>query len=386
MVKKIYFPVVPRTFQLVNNLLDLNQNKDVLIRVKAPFLYFYDSTESNNPMDMKKIANSIFSIIVALLFGALVILAVGQHPLEVYGIMFTGAFGNMRAIAGTLVKTTTMIFVGLSYGFAFRCGLINIGIEGQLYMGGLFCVLAGTYIHLPAVLHIPLCLLAGFLGGALWGGIVGILRAKFRASEMITTVMMNYIAIYFVTMLVNGPLKETKGTFPQSNPILATAQLPILIPKTHLTIGFFIAILFLVLYALYWKHTSLAYKMEVVGTNMDVAAYAGISVGKMMMLSMFISGGLGGLAGCMEVMGVQHKIMESLSAGYGFDGIAVSLLGGNSALGIFFSSLLFGTLRFGGNAIQMFTSIPIAVIYVLQALVILMIVVDVFRQQSRQRS
>ena len=154
-------------------------------------------------------------------------------------------------------------------------------------MGGLFSAIAGIYLKLPMALHILVCLAAGFIGGAFWGGIVGWLKNRFKASEMITTVMMNYIAIYIVQYMVNGPTKEEKGTYPQSENILESAQLPLLVPKTQLTIGILIA----------------------------VAAYAGMPVKKMVMVAMLVSGGLGGLAGSMEVLGVQHKIMDGLSAG-----------------------------------------------------------------------
>lgn len=335
-------------------------------------------------MNTKKIVKPVLSILLALVAGAFVIAAVGENPLNIYRSMFLGAFGSKSAAAGTLVKTTTMIFVGLSYGFAYKCGLVNIGIEGQLYMGGLLSALVAIYLELPAPIHILLCLAAGFAGGAVWGAIAGWLKNRFHASEMITTVMMNYIATYFVAFMVNGPIKEEKGTYPQSERILDSAQFPILIPGTRLTIGIVIALIAVVLYIIYWRKTSGGFQMSVVGTSERVAAYAGVPVKRMIMMSMLISGGLGGLAGAAEVLGVQFKIMDGLSSGYGFDGIAVSLLGNNSGIGILFSSLLFGALRYGGNAIQMFTSLPIAVIYILQALVILFVVIDVFKMERRK--
>lgn len=336
-------------------------------------------------MKARKILRPLLSIVLALVVGAIVIALVGENPLSVYKAMFTGAFGSTGATASTLVKTTTMIFVGLSYGFAFKGGLVNIGIEGQLYMGGLLCSLVAIYVNLPSPIHILLCILAGFIGGAIWGALVGILKVRFRASEMITTVMMNYIAMYIVEYMVNGPIKEEKGTFPQSEKIQATAELPRLIPKTQLSIAIIFAVIAVIIYIIYWKHTSSGFEVEVLGANQTVAKYAGIPVNKMVVFSMFISGGLGGLAGCMEVLGVQHKIMSGLTAGYGFDGIAVSLLGGNGGIGILLSSILFGALRVGGNAIQMFTELPIAVIYILQALVILFVIVDVFKVERRKK-
>lgn len=336
---------------------------------------------------MKKVSNitkPLLSIVLALLLGALVISLIGQDPFSVYKAMWTGAFGSEKAIAATLVKTTTMIFVGLAYGFAYKCGLVNIGIEGQLYIGALFSAIVGVYIKLPMILHVPLALLAGFLGGAIWGGIVGYLKNRFNASEMITTVMMNYVAIYFVSFMVNGPIMEGKASYPQTEEIWDSAKLITILPKTQLTIGLFIAIAVLIIYYIYWNYISTGFEMETVGSNDKVAEYVGMPVKKMVFLSMFVSGGLGGLAGSMEVLGVQHKLLENLSAGYGFDGIAVSLLGDNGALGIFFSSILFGTLRSGGNAVQMFTKLPVAVIYILQGLVILFVVVDLFQHKKRK--
>ncbi len=334
---------------------------------------------------LKSISKPILSIVLALLIGAVVIFLVGEDPGEVYLVMLEGSLGTQRAIALTLVKATTLIFVGMSYGFAYKCGLINIGIEGQLYMGALFAVCPAVFLKLPPLLHIPLSLFCGFLGGGLWGGLAGFLKNRFGSNEMITTVMLNYAAIYFTSYMVNGPIQEAKGAYPQTDSIQPSAQLMNLIPKTQLNIGLLVALLALAVYFLFWRYTSKGYEMSMVGSSSEVARYGGISVKKTVFLSMFVAGGLGGLAGCMEVMGVQHKLIAGLSAGYGFDGIAVSLLGNNGAAGILFSSILFGALRSGGNAIQMFTKIPVAVIYILQALVILFVVADVFRKRQGRR-
>lgn len=333
----------------------------------------------------ERVLKPLLSIVLALFFGGAVIVLTGENVLDVYSTMFQGAFGTEKAVASTLVKATTLIFVGLSYGFAYQCGLINIGIEGQLYMGALFAVIPGVYLTLPGFIHIPVCLVMGFLGGALWGGVAGWLKNRFGCNEMITTVMLNYIAVYFVGFMVNGPVKETGGSYPQTDSIRETAQFPVILSKTQLSIGILIAVLALVLYFLYWNYTSGGYEMGMTGANAQAARYGGIPVKKTVLLSMAAAGGLGGLAGCMEVMGVQHKLLSGLSAGYGFDGIAVSLLGGNGAPGIFLSSLLFGALRGGGNSVQMFTKVPVAVIYILQALVILFVVVDVTKLRKGRR-
>ncbi len=248
-------------------------------------------------------------------------------------------------------------------------------------MGGLLSSIIAIYMELPSILHILLCMIAGFIGGALWGGIVALLKNKFNASELITTVMMNYIAIYFVSWLVNTRMKEAEGTYPQSEDIKESAELFTLIPKTQLTIGIFFALLVVAIYWIYWTKSKTGFEMNVVGTSNKVARYAGINVEKTIFWSMFVSGGLGGLAGTIEVLGVQHKILEGLSAGLGYDGIAVSLLGGNSAVGIMISSMLFGALRFGGTTVQLMTGLPIAVVYVIQGLVVLFVLVDIFKKR-----
>lgn len=337
---------------------------------------------------MKKVLNvvkPILSIVLALLVGAIVIWAIGENPIQIYQVMLSGSLSSVYSISETLLKATTLIFCGLSYAFAYKCGLINIGTEGQLYMGALFSTIISVYVKLPMLIHIPLALAAGFLGGAIWGGIVGFLKNRFGCNEIITTVMLNYVAQFLVAYMVSGPIQEKAKSYPQTDLIQDSAKLKTLVTGSNLNIGFFFAIAALILYYVFWKYTSSGYSMEIVGANQKAGQYAGMNVRKTVMLSMCIAGGFGGLAGSMEVMGIQHKLLSGLSAGYGFDGIAVSLLGGNSAIGIFLSSILFGALRVGGNAVQMFTSLPVAVIYIIQALVILFVVLDLLSKKLERR-
>ncbi len=331
----------------------------------------------------KALLRPIISILVAFCIVAIILALLGKNPLAVFQSMFQGAFGSKNAIAETLLKATTLVMVGLSYAFAAKCGLVNIGIEGQLYMGALGSTAAGIYLNLPAFLHIPVCILAGFICGGVWGGIVAFLKNKFGSNEIITTVMMNYVAIYFIGYMVTGPMKEPGGVNPQTLPVADSAKIPILIEGTRLNWGFVLVLVLLVAYYIYWHNTSAGYEMTVVGKNPNVGAYAGMSVNKVVLVSMVMAGGLGGMAGSLEILGNQFRLKEGFSAGYGFDGIAVALLGNNSAPGVLLSSILFGALRTGGNRVQMTEGVPSAITSIVQGLVILFVLVDFLRKRYK---
>lgn len=324
------------------------------------------------------ILSPVLSIVIALLFCAIIMGILGFQPFDAYMSMLTGAFGTENGVAETLLKTTTLIFTGLSYAIAAKCGLINIGAEGQLYMGALGGILSGLYIKgLPIFIHLPLTMLVGFLFGAAWGLIVGALKVRFGANEMITTVMLNYVAIDFVNYMVAGPLKEPPGTYQQTAQLPVSAQLPIILPDTRLHLGFVIAIAFLALYFIFFRFVPKGYEMRVVGNNPKAAEYAGIRVNRNVLLSMILAGGVAGLAGANELLGVQHRLIQNFSSNFGFDGIAVALLGGCRPIGIFLSALLFGGLKNGGNIMEMMVHVPSSVISIVQALVIIFVVTNI---------
>ncbi|MDF2674678.1 MAG: inner-rane translocator [Clostridiales bacterium] len=324
---------------------------------------------------IKSLTFSFFSICLAFLIGAIIIKLLGLSPSKAYLSMILGSFGNANAIAETLVKTTPLIFTGLSYAIAKRCGLVNLGAEGQLYMGGFLASFVGIYLNgLPIYIHLPLAILAGFIGGGLWGLVAGWLKIRFGANEMITTIMLNYIAQYWVSYLVSGPMMDPTGKMPQSSPIPTSAILPRILGGTRLHLGIVIALLaVLIFYYFLWK-TTVGYETRVVGINAEAARYAGIKPTKNALLAMFIAGGFAGLAGMGEILGVQMRMYQNFSPGYGFDGIAVALLGQNMPIGIIVSAILFGMLRSGANMMQLTAKVPNAIIYIIQALVIIFIV------------
>lgn len=315
----------------------------------------------------------ILAIVFALLVGGLLIVVMGLDVSTAFSALLQGAFGSKNAIGETIVKTTPLIFTALSYALAKRCGLVNLGAEGQIYIGGLCSAAVGLYLSMPAFLHIPLAVLAGFVGGGLWGMLAGGLKIKFGASEMITTIMLNYIAQYFINYMVGNVIKEP-GDLPQSAKIIETAQLPRLVTGTRIHLGIVIALLCVLLYYIFLWRTRQGYETRVVGLNPEAARYAGFNSNRRSLGAMFMAGGLAGLAGLVEILGIQLRVYKNFSPGYGWDGIAAALLGQNSPIGIVLSSTLFGALRSGSNQMQIDANVPSALIYIIQALVIMFVI------------
>jgi simple sugar transport system permease protein len=328
----------------------------------------------------------VASVLLALIAGGMIIGLFGFDPFEAGVNLVVGSVGNKNAIGESLVKTIPLVFTGLGYALAARCGMVNIGAEGQLYMGGFLSTLAGIYIpNLPVGIHLPLAVLAGFIGGGLWALLAGWLKVRFGASEVITTIMLNYVAQYWVSFLVSGPMKEPPGTFPQTMPIAETAILPRIIPGTRLHLGIILALVCVyIFYFFLWKTTT-GYETRVVGINTEAALYAGMKPSKNILLGMFLAGGFAGLAGTCEILGIQLRMIANFSPGYGFDGIAVALLGQNTPVGIILAALLFGMIRAGANLMQMISRVPVSAVYIIQGLVILFVVgsgiVTVLRQK-----
>lgn len=352
----------------------------------------------------------LLAIVSGLLLGGLIVAlttveayeAWSRSPIEAIGIgfnaalksysaLFTGAIGNparileafqsgdaleiRRAINPffeSLTKSVPYIFAGLSVALGFRAGLFNIGAEGQLFMGAVFAVYVGySLVGIPAFIHIPLALLAGALGGALWGFVPGFLKAKTGGHEVINTIMMNYIAFRLSEYLLRGPLQRPDSFNPVSPFIQPSAELPRFFPdpiRFHL--GFFIALG--VAYLVYWLlfKTRWGFDLRTVGANPRAARYAGMNIVVVTVAAMSLAGGLAGLAGANEVLGVNHNLAVAFSSGYGFDSIALALLGKSHPLGVVLAALLFGTLRNGAIQMQVTAGIPIDIISVMQAMIL----------------
>ena len=246
----------------------------------------------------------LWAVLGALAIGALFIAAAGISPIRAYSELLRGAFGSLSGFGVTMQKTAPLLFAGLGVAFAFRCGLFNIGGEGQIYMGALFGGwLALTLTNLPAPILLPAVLVLSFIGGGIWGAIPGFLRAKWNMSEIITTILMNYVGFWFVSFLLHGPLQESRGYYPQSEVLPQASWLPIIWPATRVNLGIILALLAAVgVYVVMWR-TTIGYQIRAVGSNPQAAEYSGIPVVRSMVLAMFISGGLMGLAGAVEILG-----------------------------------------------------------------------------------
>jgi general nucleoside transport system permease protein len=310
-----------------------------------------------------------------------------------YGSLFEGSLGSPAAMVSalrsgdqkaiiqafypftdSLVAATPYIFAGLAVAVGFRCGLFNIGVEGQLYIGAICSVWVGFAIKgLPAIIHIPLALLAGAAGGAAWAFIPAILKAKAGAHEVINTIMMNYVAFLLSDWLLGnkGPLKSPTSPNPVSPSIQISAELPRFFPDPiRLHLGFFIALGVAVFVYWFLFKTTLGFELRTVGSNPNAARYAGMNITRNIIIAMCLSGALGGLAGANEVLGVNHNLAFAFSSGYGFDSIALALLGKSHPLGVVLAALLFGTLRSGATRMQDIAKIPSDIISILQALII----------------
>jgi simple sugar transport system permease protein len=280
---------------------------------------------------------------------------------------------------------TPLLFTSLGVLVALKGGQFNIGGEGQIYFGALGSSLIGLFIQgLPAFIHIPLALFFGFIFGAVWGLIPGYLKAIKGVNEVITTLLLNYIAINFISYLVQNPLKAANAPSPYSELIAKTAQLPIILPQSLAHAGILLALITSVIFWILLEKTPLGYQIKTVGFNPIAARYAKISVEKTIMLVMSLAGGLAGLAGACEVMGLKYRLFEQVSPGYGFDAIAIAFLSRGNIGGVVLTSLFFASLRSGANIMQRSAGVPVTVVYAIQGFTVLFIAIALAVEYNKQ--
>ncbi|WP_421656878.1 ABC transporter permease [Leptothermofonsia sp. ETS-13] len=329
------------------------------------------------------LVSPLLAIAAALLVGAGLILLAGVSPLKAYTVLFSESLASYYGFGNTLTKTAPLLLTSLGVLAALKAGQFNIGGEGQIYMGGLGSALVGLYIRgLPLVIHVPLALLGGFLLGAVWGMIPGYLKAYQGVNEVITTLLLNYIAQNLVSYAVSHPLKELGAPTPFSPMIAPTAQLPILLPQTQVHAGILLGLVATVVLWVVLTRSPLGYQIETVGQNPIAARYAGISVERTILLVMALAGGLAGLAGAGEVMGLKYRLFENFSTGYGFDAIAIAFLSRGNLAGIVLTSLFFGALRGGANVMQRSAGVPVTVVYAIQGFTVLFIAISLVLERN----
>jgi len=310
----------------------------------------------------------------------LVLKVIGFSPWTTFGVILTGPLQDAFGVTEILVRAVPLTLVALGVAISFRSGILNIGAEGQILVG-ILCA-TGVALRLPGLpraLLLPLCLLAGAAGGALWGGIAGVLRARFDVNEILSTVMLNYIAAQLYTFMLRGPMIDpaelmTGSGTPQSMRLPRTVWLDRLVPGTRLHTGLILALVLAVLvWVLLWR-TTLGYRMRAAGAGSKAARYAGVRVERALVVAMLFAGGFAGLAGAVEVLGVHHRAIEAISSGYGFAAIVVALFGGLHPAGIVPSAVFFGQLLVGADMTQRSVGVPANMILVLQGAIILAIV------------
>jgi ABC-type uncharacterized transport system permease subunit len=312
--------------------------------------------------------------VLALIVGAGLIALANVSPLRAYGDLLRGAFGSRHGIAETLVKTTPLLLAGLGMAIAYRGKIMNIGAEGQILLGAVGAAYVGLYMgQLSPAAGIPLALLAGFLLGALWAGIAAVTRLKFGASELITTLMLNYIAVGVVSYLIAGPWKDPKSINPFTALITPGVRLPVLLSETRLHAGIFVALLATLAAWYLLRHTVYGYQLNVVGASPKTAEYSGIRTGRLLLGTMLLSGGLAGLAGACELAGLHYRLLGGLSASYGYTAIAIALLGRGKPIGVLIAAFLFAALTVGGDGMQQNSRVPVQVILIIQGLLLLFV-------------
>lgn len=317
---------------------------------------------------------ALISILLALLIGAVLLLVSNRDPLVAYKSLFYGAFGSTDRIAETLVKATPLLLIALSVSISFRCQIWNIGAEGQFIMGAIVSTwIALTFSDLPKAMLLPLTFIGGALGGAVWSLIAGLLKAYVQANEVITTSMLNYVAIYFLAYLVHGPMIDPSGfNFPQSPLISKALELPRLISGTRLNFAFIVALIMVGLGLVFWR-TSWGFRVEVVGANRRVARTIGLNVPMTIAFVSGLTGALAGIAGWGDIFGIHHRLIEEIARGLGSLGIVIALLGELHPLGMLVSAFFFAALVAGGNAMERNAGVPFALVDVIQGCIILFV-------------
>ena len=311
---------------------------------------------------MRKVIVSLIAVVFGLIAGTILMAATGNNPIEGFIYLIQGGLKNIERIGNTLATATPLIFTGLSVAFAFRTGMFNIGTPGQMLIGGLCATAVGLNVDVARPLLLLMTITAGFLGGALWAFIPGILKAKFNVHEVVSTIMMNWIAYwtvyYTVPAYFKGLYLETESRKLPEAATLRNDFMTNLFDGSYVNLGFILAIIATIVVAFIINKTTLGYQLKAVGFNKHAAEYAGMKVNRNIVLSLLIAGGLAGLAGVAQYTGNADVIQIGVMPSQGFDGIAVALLGANAPYGVFFAAIFFGMLYAGTGFMSAMTNIP----------------------------
>ena len=319
----------------------------------------------------EKVIQGLVIALITLAVGTVMIMMSNANPVEAYANFFKGIFGNLNGFCEVFVKATPLIFTGLGCAVAFRTGFFNIGAEGQFYVGALTASMVA--LNVQGAAGIVLALAAGFLAGGVWALIAAVFKAKLGISEIIVTIMLNYIAINLVGIAVRTFLMDPAGSVPQSAKFDSSVWLPQLLPPTRLHAGFILALVSVAVVWFLLEKTTVGYEIKVVGFNKRAAACNGISVMKNIVISAFLSGGLAGMAGVVEVLAIQKKLLEGISSNCGYTAVLIALMAGNHPVGVIVASVAMAAMQVGANTMQRQLGVPSAIVDILIGLVVLLI-------------
>lgn len=325
------------------------------------------------PIFRTGLATSVVAAAAALVVSSLLTTVVGASPADAFGQLWDGAFGSLYALGITATKALPLILVALGFTVCFRAGVFNIGLEGQLYAGGLASALVGSRLDWPLAVHLPLTLLAGAAAGAAWALLPALLKILRGVNEIVSSLLLSYVAIFLTNYLIGGPLKDPAAIYPQTSTVLHSAQLPVLVGGTKINAGIVVALVAAGLVWLLLARTTLGYELRTAGASVRVAEYAGIDVRRATLVAFLASGACGGLAGAVEVLGNQFRLVESFSPGWGYTGIAVALLGGVQAWGSVLAGLFFGVLGSGADQLQFRLGVPAAFVLIVQSVAVIFV-------------
>lgn len=331
------------------------------------------------------------SILVGFIVGAVFLAVMGYDPIMVYTTMISGALSKPRFLAYSVVYATPLIFVGLSVAFSFRTGVFNIGAEGQFVVGSMAACLVGIFVEAPPFIHALLCFAAAAAAGAVWGVIVATMKVKWGINEVLSMIMFNWIAFYLSNYLVTIPAIHSDGTAEATKNVAESAK--ILLPQgmraglaPSSNYGIILALIFAVLVYLVIEKTTLGYELKAVGFNKNAAEYGGISVNKAVLTAMAISGALGGMGGAVHLLGMGERIsLFAGQEGFGFEGISVALIGASNPIGVFFSGLFYGALKYGGSKLNL-VGAPSEIIKVITGTIVFFIAIShVFKVLGKKK-
>lgn len=338
------------------------------------------------PEPLRRFGRTLTPVLAAFAVGAVVLGVTGWDPLSVYRLMAREAFGSWANIQATLAAATPLLFTGLATAIAFRAGAFNIGVDGSFVLGGLMAAWLGAAITgLPGWLLIPLCLIAGAAAGAAWAAPPAVLRARLGVDEVVTTLMLNFVAVGVAAWVVNALLLAQGTANSASAPIVSQAELPRIGSSGTVTIALIIALAGIAFYAVWARRSAGGFELRMTGLSPAFAEVSGIRVRTVLIRAMVWSGLVGGLGGAAHALGVVHRFVDGFSPGYGFTGIAIAILAGNSAAGLVVAAVLFGALASAGATIQLFSAIPLDIVDVLQGTIMLFAAVQLVGARRRLR-